>query len=194
MGWRLLLCSLCFCLASVNSYARQYQWQSVSFLFDGKAWRILTDRTVKGVRLVHLRYLADDGYPLNIVLGLVPKKLKGANIFEVKRARSANVLAVDFAWPIIKRFAKANSKEQALISFNEVTIANQPAAGALMIVPTPKPKIYVSAQNFYLNAADYYILGTVITRIDKGTMRVIDSYAQRLARAYGLLKALKISP
>jgi len=179
-------------LASISiAHAKQYNWQDISFNYS-KNWSMLTNRTINGTKMVHLSYKTSDGYPLSIMFGFIPKTVKGATHLIIRRGRSANVIAANFSWPIIKRFSKQTSKINQIVSFNEVMVANKLSPGALVLTPTPQKSIYISAQAFYLEETDYYIVGSIITRVDKGIMRRSNSYIGRISSAYKLLNSIKI--
>lgn len=180
-------------LASISlAHAKQYEWQDISFAYSNK-WSMLTNRTVNDTKILHLSYKTSDAYPVSIMVGFIPKNVKGAKRLEIRRGRSANVIAANFSWPIIKRFSKQTSKTNQIVSFNEVMVANKLSHGALVLTPTPKQRIYISAQTFYLEETDYYIVGSVITRVDKGMMRRSNSYIARISSAYKLLNTIKIT-
>jgi uncharacterized membrane protein len=178
-------------MISFTVHANQYNWQSVSFNYSSN-WSILTNRIVNGTKMLHLSYKTTDGYPVSIILGFIPKNIKGAKNFSIKRGRSGNVIAANFSWPIIKRFSKQTSKNNLIVSFNKLMVANKLTDGALVLTPTPQDRIYISAQTFYLNKADYYIIGSVISRVDKGIMRRSNSYVARISSAYKLLNTIEI--
>ena len=180
--------ALIFSSWSVN--AASYQWKSIRFEHT-KSWSILTDRTVKGAKVLRLRHNIVDSYPLSVMLSFVPKSSHYADRFELKNV-SENVMAANFSWPLIKRFSKESSKDNMLISFNEVLVGQQLSPGAMIMVPTPQKHIFISAQTFYVDKPNYYVVGSIISRIDKGIMRHSTDYAQRIDSAYQILKSVSV--
>jgi hypothetical protein len=178
------------CWGSVAN-AAQYQWQSIRFE-HGDMWSLLTDRTVKGAKVIHLSHDISDSYPLSVLLSFVPKTSYYAEKLQLKGNISANVMAANFSWPFIQRFSKESSLENRLVSFNEVLVGNTLSSGALVTVPTPQDRIFISAQTFYVDKPNYYIVGSVVTRIDKGVMRHSAEYAKRIDRAYQLIKSVSV--
>lgn len=174
-----------------TAYAADYHWQSISFK-HGEKWSILTDRTVKGARIIHLSYDISDSYPLSVLLSFVPKTSDYAQYLDLQSNVSANVKAADFSWPFIQRFSKGSSLDNCLISFNEILVGNTLSSGALVTVPTPQMNIFISAQTFYVEKPNYYVLGSVVTRVDQGVMRHSKEYAKRLDEAYQLLKSVSV--
>ena len=172
-------------------HAADYHWRSVSFA-HGDKWSILTDRTVKGARIIHLSYDISDSYPLSVLLSFVPKASDYAEYLDLESNVSANVEAVDFSWPFIQRFSKGSSLDNCLISFNEILVGSTLSSGALVTVATPQANIFISAQTFYVEKPNYYVLGSVVTRIDRGVMRNSIEYAKRLDEAYQLLKSVSV--
>lgn len=171
--------------------ATTYQWQSIRFE-HGDMWSILTDRTVKGARVIHLSHDISDSYPVSILLSFVPKASYYAEKFQLNDSISANVMAANFSWPFIQRFSKESTLENRLISFNEVLVGKSLCPGAVVTVPTPQERIYISAQTFYVDKPNYYVLGSIVTRIDKGVMRYSKDYGNRIDRAYQLLKTVSV--
>ena len=171
-------------------YAKSYQWQQIRFEYSN-IWEVVTNRTVNGNRIIRLSQQVQDSYPLSIMLSFIPKSIKGNQHFDTNNGMPGGIKAVDYAWPLIKRFANIREKSDLLVTFNQVLVSNNLASGALVLVPTPKKGIYISGQTFYLAKRDYYILGCVISRVDKGVMRRSSDYAKRIKSAYILLRNLK---
>lgn len=176
---------------SFSVHAERYNWQAVSFDYSSD-WSMLTNRTINGTKMLHLSYKTTDDYPVSIMIGFIPSNVKGAKNLSIKRGRSASVIAANFSWPIIKKFSKQTSKNNLLTSFNEIMVANKLSAGALVLTSTPQKRVYISAQTFYLKEANYYIVGSIISRVDKGIMRRSNLYQSRISGAYKLLNSIKI--
>ncbi len=178
-------------LFSTTANAIEYQWQSVRFE-HGKTWSLLTDRTVKGAKVIHLSHDVSDSYPLSIMLSIIPKTSFYAERFQLNGNVSANVIAANFSWPFIQRFSKESTRDNRLISFNEILVGKTLSPGALVMVPTPQKRIFISAQTFYLDKLNYFVVGSIVTRVDQGIMRHSNEYAKRVDSAYQLLKSLSI--
>lgn len=187
--WGVIIGLMCF---SNTIYATAYFWQKVSFKYPN-TWSIATDRVIKGgIKVIHIKRKREDSYPISVMLVLIPKVSKGANLFKIKQHQSINVVAVDFIWPLIQRYANLPSRKELITSFNQIMVAKTLTAGALILAPTPQKKIFISGQTFSLEKAQYYVLGCLITRVDKGVMRRSHSYAQRIKEAYQLINNINI--
>lgn len=185
-----LVLSMSFFLSFVVK-AKEYQWQSIRFEHSD-SWSILTNRTIKGAKVVRLNHKVVDSYPLSIMFSFIPKSSLYAENFSLDHGVSANVIATNFSWPLVQRFSKETSKDNLLVSFNEVLVGKTLSPGAMMMVPTPQKRIFISAQTFYLEKSNYYIVGSIISRIDKGIMRHSTDYAKRIDSAYSILKSLSV--
>ncbi len=172
--------------------AKTYKWQSVEIVYD-KPWEVLTDKTINNMRMVHLDYKSSDNYPLSLMLSIIPKKSQDKKEHKDFLKVSANVAAVNFALPFLKRYAKLDNPDSMLVTFNGVNVGSSLASGALILVPTPKKKIYISAQSFFIASDKYYVLGMLITRVDKGIVRTSKEYARRVRSAYLLLQNMKLA-
>ena len=185
--------TIILCLIALKSHGKVLKWQDIAVTYPDKTWSILTSQTIKKVKILHLHQSQHDGYPISIFMGFIPKKSRLAKYFTVTKGRSANIIGVNFSWPVIKRFAGDVVLTERLISFNEIEVSKRLTPGALLMLPTPQSHIFVSAQTFYLDSKDFYIIGTVITRVDKGTVRRSQAYSDRIDSAYQLLANIKTS-
>lgn len=175
------------------SVAGNYQWQGVGFNYPA-SWELLTDKEIKGSKIVHLSYVSEDSYPISIFLCLRPKRqfnktaqVKGAEL-------AANVKAEQFAWPLVQRFSKLDSKSETITSYNQIFVAGQRVPSALTIAPTPQKNILISSQSFYLETAHYEILGTLISRVNRGVIRKSPAYVNRINTAYDILATISLDP
>ena len=178
-------------LFSLISQATEFQWETIRFEHSNK-WSMLTNHTVKGAKVIRLSHEVSDSYPLSVMFSFIPKTSAYASKFEMNQGVSANVIAANFAWPLVQRFSKQSTRDNLLVSFNEVLVGKTLTSGAMMMVPTPQKQIYISAQAFYLDKPNYYIVGSVVSRIDRGVMRHSIDYAKRIDSAYEMLKSVSV--
>ena len=182
-----MLVSLC----CHTSYAKQFDWQKISFEYT-EDWDIYTNRTVGGNHFMHLVHKARDGYPVSIMLSFIPKAIKGNQHYVTSPSKTASIIAAEYIWPIIRRYANLSSKDKILITFNAIAVGDRLAKGAVIMAPTPQSNIYISGQTFYVDKGEYFIIGCVISRVDRGVMRRSVSYDGRISSAYALLKSLQV--
>lgn len=178
-------------LLSFTTQATEYQWTTIRFEHS-KPWSVMTNHTIKGAKIVRLNYEAADNYPLSIMLSFIPKTSALATEFELKQGVSGNVIAANFAWPLLQRFSKEVTRDNLFISFNEILVGNRLSPGAMMLVPSPQKKVYISAQAFYLDKPNYYVLGSIISRADRGKMRHSKGYTKGIDSAYKILKSVSV--
>ncbi len=187
----LLLALSLFVSGSLYAKEVRYSWKNISFTYRDN-WNLMTGKNSDGSETIQLLQQADAKKAVNVYMKIIPKDSDAAKYFDSLEL-IPNAMALNYFKAHLKNNLREVKGDDMVVSFNEIVVAFTITPSALITMPTAEKDVYVSAQTFYLNKPRYYILGMVVTQIDKNMENRGYDFSLSMASIYKTLAEIKIS-